>query len=1131
MNSIMKVRYLWIEIFSYLDPVDIFECDHVCKFFRKILSTNYEIIKDLFSVYFFISGYHLKWYSERIKLLKIEKLVIDDQDSYLRNFEIRDLIKGLDLKSLHLYLTYTLDKLINLEELVIQSQCIDEDQYQYLQNIKRISIRCNIMQFEGLLWLNNLVSLDLWFVSQKDYYTLVQVLEQNKRTLKELCIDAKQFSRYEVTQIINTLNPRILTTFKLYHFSNYHVEHLDVLKEFKYINNISISARIYNSITFYQFVQFKSFLSVNFSKCESFNDQCLDLLTYYSPQLVNIDISETKCSNKSVQRLFLNCLYLKEVDLSGLELLTDKFLPLQQDWDKILRHSLQYLIKQLENLKKVKNTYKFYMRNPNDYTILNYKKLPHDDIYIFFFHIKIKKFPGAFIQQFLMSLEDFAQSLNLDEETKLRAQDILKTATEYDESLWTPAVVYFCCWNAQVATLDGGIHRGNGVTLASVMKLQYPQVIRTLDPNCDLEKFLELLDKVPPRANHYSMEYQQIVDKAQLSYRLYKKFEQSFSKLEKIDNPSATPSFRNIEDYLTILKRVTWILYLLVRQKVNNMDTEYIRNEDLTKTLIMVVVESLVIQNTPEQYSLQCPKVPKDMGLKLFNELSKSSDFLGKSSDLSEELEEFIEMCDLPLRELFERICGINPHDLFQENTIQSTYEKIHQYYQTLEKEELDEECFLRHKVAYTPKRKKVVVEELDRKRERGNVNMFTPKKLKDNQFSRVGGTSTPNQFQDQQRESTAKDEKSYFEIRKPSIIQTPITKMLESCQWRKRMISEKILKNQQLINDYDGQVLEEIKKLSHSEVDAFYKEQRQSKLVPKETIQLFMKILDMMIDDKNYTELIYNTEFLNSILCLTIIVDHHLNQLYVDPRQVFLALKISPYSIFRVLSNFTHITGIPAEIINFLFNLEKSIMLQYIWEDKQIDNTFDIIKKHERQLDELKFWQSIFMKRFESHLMLRVKEVTYYLEISQEAHVYELISTFLKSPLRDLLVDNSLDLFIICTVYMIQKYRKQNPEFKKIRDKFQCMQSHKKQEHSIFYNIVNFYNDQFLPVFKEILLVHKSPHSALKIDKTFLAQSPIAPKRNSDLFSMGEQIHSPKQCHFANQIAQQIKSDRISNQ
>ena len=78
MNSIMKVRYLWIEIFSYLDPVDIFECDHVCKFFRKILSTNNEIIKDLFSVYFFISGYHLKWYSERIKLLKIEKLVIDD---------------------------------------------------------------------------------------------------------------------------------------------------------------------------------------------------------------------------------------------------------------------------------------------------------------------------------------------------------------------------------------------------------------------------------------------------------------------------------------------------------------------------------------------------------------------------------------------------------------------------------------------------------------------------------------------------------------------------------------------------------------------------------------------------------------------------------------------------------------------------------------------------------------------------------------------------------------------------------------------------------------------------------------------------------------------------------------------
>ena len=47
-----------------------------------------------------------------------------------------------------------------------------------------------------------------------------------------------------------------------------------------------------------------------------------------------------------------------------------------------------------------------------------------------------------------MSLEDFALSLSLDEETKIRAQDILKTATEYDESIWTPAVVYFCCWNA-----------------------------------------------------------------------------------------------------------------------------------------------------------------------------------------------------------------------------------------------------------------------------------------------------------------------------------------------------------------------------------------------------------------------------------------------------------------------------------------------------------------------------------------------------------------------------------------------------------------------------------------------------------------------------------------------------------
>ena len=59
-------------------------------------------------------------------------------------------------------------------------------------------------------------------------------------------------------------------------------------------------------------------------------------------------------------------------------------------------------------------------------------------------------------------------------------------------------------------------------------------------------------------------------------------------------------------------------------------------------------------------------------------------------------------------------------------------------------------------------------------------------------------------------------------------------------------------------------------------------------------------------------------------------------------------------------------------------------------------------------------------MKRFESHLMLRVKEITYYLEISQEAHVYELVATFLKTPQRDILVNTNLDLFIVCTIYLI---------------------------------------------------------------------------------------------------------------
>ena len=59
MNLKLRVGYLWIKIFSYLEPIDIFECDHVCRSFRSILSSNNDMIKDLFSVYFYISNYHL----------------------------------------------------------------------------------------------------------------------------------------------------------------------------------------------------------------------------------------------------------------------------------------------------------------------------------------------------------------------------------------------------------------------------------------------------------------------------------------------------------------------------------------------------------------------------------------------------------------------------------------------------------------------------------------------------------------------------------------------------------------------------------------------------------------------------------------------------------------------------------------------------------------------------------------------------------------------------------------------------------------------------------------------------------------------------------------------------------------
>ncbi|KAM3141027.1 hypothetical protein pb186bvf_006828 [Paramecium bursaria] len=344
MNQIMTGYYNWIKIFSYLSPDDIFSCDHVCQQFRNILSSNYDQIKVIFEDYTYKSLYHLNWYTNRIKLIKIQRINIMDYDALLSDSEIEYMIEGLELKSLKIinckfkFKPYILEKLIHLEELELGTKCIKQDQLSYFSNVKQLSIQPEKFKLSlGLLYLKNLVSLQIRSI-KLDYYSLIKLLEQNYNTLQQLYLEAEQFDRYKMNKIISSLNPEILTAIHLFYFEDYHDEHIYQLTNFKKLNDIQIrKAEVQNSFSYVKFLQFKSFLKVNFEQCDQFDDQCLDILTSSSPQLVYVNIAWTQCTNEPVQRLFLNCLQLKEVNLAGMKQLNDNCFPQEDNWNRILK--------------------------------------------------------------------------------------------------------------------------------------------------------------------------------------------------------------------------------------------------------------------------------------------------------------------------------------------------------------------------------------------------------------------------------------------------------------------------------------------------------------------------------------------------------------------------------------------------------------------------------------------------------------------------------------------------------------------------------------------------------------------------------------------------------------------------
>ncbi|CAD8089010.1 unnamed protein product [Paramecium sonneborni] len=678
-----------------------------------------------------------------------------------------------------------------------------------------------------------------------------------------------------------------------------------------------------------------------------------------------------------------------------------------------------------------------------------------------------------------MYIEEFSNQLNLDQETLEKAKTAMQQFSDQDEKIYVPAVVYLCSQSCQIQQIDGQTKQGNGITLT--------QIIRNLDPQADIEQFLMVLQDLPTLLKYHSTEFDNVVRQANFSFRLYKKFDKCFSLIQPVQNPSQTPQFKKEDDcdpYISDLKKVAWILCIIVRQNIvqyeEQLDNNQIIFSDPNIKVILILVGSLsiVFQNLPNTFTQNVADISQKM----------LSFFCNDQNEWDEELKYYQDLC----YKCINQVVNVMQHKskvldmqqvtqenqvpiLFEEKTIDQTYKRLHKYYEKTRKHsDLDEECFLRQRIVFTPKKdinKQTDYSEFETLQKKTKIKsdppfMQTP--LKDNKFSNT-------------------QEKTYFDIKKNTNPQTPISKCMELHQWIKKITiqSYKCFDDDNQQEFYDQATTKIRRFFEVTEASKSQKQNEQEQTI----ITLCIAVIDSLMKSNEGQfdfKLLKNQKFQFAILGLSLYTYQIVIQkpnILQNMKQLCTIFEISPLDLFRVIANFAHFNKqMPSTITQQLFELEKHILFNLMWQT-DTEKLIGIFKDSSQ-----KYFDQELVRRFQNHLALRVKELCKILQLDIHDFAYQAISEFMKNPKLEVLKDTIIDTIIICTFYIIQKHQKQSPSFNSFNKLYNQYYSQQKQ---VFTHIVEYYNERFLNGFRDIV---KSISNAqpIQIPESFERQSPL---------------------------------------
>ncbi|CAD8078978.1 unnamed protein product [Paramecium primaurelia] len=680
-----------------------------------------------------------------------------------------------------------------------------------------------------------------------------------------------------------------------------------------------------------------------------------------------------------------------------------------------------------------------------------------------------------------MYIEEFSNQLNLDQETLDKAKLAMQQFSEQDEKIYVPAVVYLCSQSCQIQQIDGQTKQGNGITLT--------QIIRNLDPQVDIEQFLMVLQDLPTLLKCHSTEFDNVVRQANFSFRLYKKFDKCFSLIQPVQNPSQTPQFKKEDDcdpYILDLKKVAWILCIIVRQNILQYEEQLDKNQliicDPNTKVILILVGSLsiVFQNLPNTFTQNVEDISQKM----------LSFFCNDQREIDEELKYYQDLCFKCINQVVNmmqyktKVLDMQQETqetqlsvLFEEKTIDQTYRRLHKYYEKTRKHsDLDEECFLRQRIVFTPKKdinKQVDYSEFETLQKKTKIKsdppfMQTP--LKDNKFSNT-------------------QEKTYFDIKKNAIPQTPISKCMELHQWIKKIT----MQTYKCFEDDDEQEFYNQATINIRKYFEVTESSKSSKQNEQTILTLCLAVIDSLMKSNEGQfdlKLLKNYRFQFAILGLSLYTYQIVIQkpnLLQNMKQLCTIFEISPLDLFRVIANFAHFhRQMPSTITSQLFELEKHILFNLMWQT-DAEKLVEIFKDNSP-----KYFDQELVRRFQNHLALRVKELCKILQLDIHDFAYSAICEFMKNPKLDVLKDVIFDTVIICTFYVIQKHQKQSPSFNSYNKLYTQYYSQQKQ---VFTRIVEYYNERFLSGFRDIV---KSISNAqpLQIPKNFECQSPLIIKQ-----------------------------------